>query len=81
MGAQTTPANDTARGKNFEEKQDILGRDAARGWTSEVQREAMDIEGIHVAVLYPTRGLRALVLEDDMDARRRHRACLQRLAL
>ena len=63
----TTPANDTARGKNFEAKQDILGSDAARGWTSEVQLEAMDIEGIDVAVLYPTRGLRALVLE-DMEA-------------
>ena len=63
----TTPANDTARGKNFEAKQDILGSDAARGWTSEVQLEAMDVEGIDVAVLYPTRGLRALVLE-DMEA-------------
>ena len=34
---------------------------------SQVQLEAMDIEGIDVAVLYPTRGLRALVVE-DMDA-------------
>ena len=57
----TTPANDPAKGKNFEEKQNILGNDAARGWTSEVQLEAMDIEGIDIAVLYPTRGLRALV--------------------
>ena len=57
---KSTPQNNTARGKNFEEKQDIFGKDAARGWTSEVQLEAMDIEGIDVAVLYPTRGLRAL---------------------
>ena len=64
---KSTPENNTARGKNFDQKQDIFGRDAARGWTSEVQLEAMDIEGIDVAVLYPTRGLRALVLE-DMDA-------------
>ena len=64
---KTTPQNDTARGQNFDKKQDIFGRDAARGWTSEVQLEAMDIEGIDVAVLYPTRGLRALV-DDDMDS-------------
>src|SRR5499426_2513347 len=64
---KSTPQNNTARGKNFDQKQDIFGRDAARGWTSEVQLEAMDTEGIDVAVLYPTRGLRALVLT-DMDA-------------
>ena len=63
---KTTPANDPAKGKNFEEKQNILGNDAARGWTSEVQLEAMDIEGIDIAVLYPTRGLRALV-DERMD--------------
>jgi hypothetical protein len=34
---KSTPANNTARGKNFDQKQDIFGRDAARGWTSEVQ--------------------------------------------
>ncbi len=60
----TTPENDTARGQNFDKKQDIFGRDSARGWSSEVQLEAMDIEGIDRAVLYPTRGLRALVMED-----------------
>ncbi|HLN84707.1 MAG TPA: amidohydrolase family protein [Candidatus Binatia bacterium] len=64
---KSTPQNNTARGKNFDQKQDIFGRDAARGWTSEVQLEAMDTEGIDVAVLYPTRGLRALVLP-NMDA-------------
>ncbi|HVO95736.1 MAG TPA: amidohydrolase family protein, partial [Terriglobales bacterium] len=63
----STPANNTARGRNFDQKQDIFARDAARGWSSSVQLEAMDTEGIDVAVLYPTRGLRALVLE-DMDA-------------
>ena len=64
---KSTPQNNTARGKNFEEKQDIFGNDAARGWTSEVQLDAMDIEGIDVAVLYPTRGLRALV-DERLDA-------------
>src|SRR5690349_3178865 len=39
------------------------GSDAARGWTSEVQLEAMDHEGLDIAVLYPTRGLRAMVDE------------------
>ena len=40
----------------------------------EVQLEAMDIEGIDVAVLYPTRGLRALVV-NDMEAGFRRRIC------
>ena len=79
---KSTPKNDTSRGKNFEAKQDIFGNDAARGWTSEVQLEAMDIEGIDIAVLYPTRGLRALV-DDRLDRRLRrgHCARLQRLAV
>src|SRR5574339_353799 len=66
--ARKTPSTGNAAvGKNFEEKQQILGNDAARGWTSEVQLEAMDIEGIDIAVLYPTRGLRALV-DERLDA-------------
>lgn len=60
----TAPAPaDTARGRNFEEKQILFGDDAKRGWTSEVQLEAMDHEGLDIAVLYPTRGLRAMVDE------------------
>src|ERR687896_1584341 len=55
------------RGHNFNKNQTIYRSHAERGWTAEVQLEAMDIEGIDVAVLYPTRGLRALVVE-DMDA-------------
>src|SRR4029453_52257 len=57
-GNKSRPQKKTARDKNFEQKQDIVGRAAAHGWTSEVQLEAMDTEGIDVAVLYPTRGLR-----------------------
>jgi uncharacterized protein len=64
---KTTRQNDSARGQNFERNQTIYRADAERGWTAEVQLEAMDTEGIDVAVLYPTRGLRALVI-DDMDA-------------
>ena len=56
----TTPQTIRARAK-FRGETRYFGNDAARGWTSEVQLEAMDIEGIDVAVLYPTRGLRALV--------------------
>ena len=63
----TTRQNDTARGANFEKNQTLYHSDAARGWSADVQLEAMDTEGIDVAVLYPTRGLRALVV-DDMDA-------------
>lgn len=64
---KTTRANNSARGHNFERNQQIYRSYSERGWSAEVQLEAMDIEGIDVAVLYPTRGLRALVV-DDMDA-------------
>ena len=37
-----------------------------RGWTGEAQLEAMDAEGIDVAVIYPSRGLYALTIP-DMD--------------
>jgi uncharacterized protein len=53
----TTRQNDSARGRNFERNQNVYRGDAERGWTAEVQLEAMDIEGIDVAVLYPTRGV------------------------
>lgn len=33
-----------------------------RGWTAKVQLEAMDTEGIDVAVIYPSRGLFALTI-------------------
>lgn len=59
--------SDSERGHNFDRNQEIYRSYAEKGWTAEVQLEAMDIEGIDVAVLYPTRGLRALVV-DDMDA-------------
>src|SRR5262249_875703 len=41
---------------------------AERGWRSRVQLEGMDIEGIDVAVVYPSRGLFALTTP-DMDPR------------
>jgi len=48
------------RGHNFAKNQGIYRSHAERGWSAEVQLEAMDTEGIDVAVLYPTRGLQAL---------------------
>src|SRR5262249_59712294 len=54
-------------GNNLERNQQGYRSYAERGWTAEVQLEARDIEGIDVAVLYLTRGLRALVV-DDMEA-------------
>ena len=53
----TTRQNDSARGQNFERNQTLYRSDAERGWNAEVQLEAMDTEGIDVAVLYPTLGI------------------------
>lgn len=61
---RTTRQNRSDRGHNFERNQEFYRTYAERGWTAEVQLEAMDIEGIDIAVLYPTRGLRALVVPD-----------------
>lgn len=41
---------------------------AERGWTSDVELEGMDIEGIDVAVVFPSRGLYALSIP-NMDSR------------
>jgi predicted TIM-barrel fold metal-dependent hydrolase len=61
---KTTRKNNSARGQNFERNQEVYRSYAERGWNAELQLEAMDIEGIDIAVLYPTRGLRALVVPD-----------------
>src|SRR5436305_5334854 len=49
------------RGHNFERNQALYREDAARGWSGEVQREAMDVEGLDAAVMFPSRGLNVLV--------------------
>ena len=70
-GNQTTEGNRADRGHNFERNQGIYRSYAERGWSNDSQLEAMDIEGIDVGVLYPTRGLRALVepgIEPDFAA-------------
>ena len=67
-GLPDVHAGNVTQGHNFEKNQGIYGDHSARGWAADVQLEAMDIEGIDVAVLYPTRGLQALS-EGDMDPR------------
>jgi predicted TIM-barrel fold metal-dependent hydrolase len=52
------------RGHNYERNQDLYRHHAQRGWTAEVQLEAMDVEGIDVAVLFPSRGLSVLTHPD-----------------
>src|SRR5258708_20301857 len=58
----TTRQNDSARGQNFKRNQSVYRSDAERGWTPEVQLEAMDIEGIDVAALSTPRALPALLV-------------------
>jgi predicted TIM-barrel fold metal-dependent hydrolase len=53
------------RGRNFNKNQDLYRDHAERGWSPEVQLEAMDSEGIDVAVLFPTRGLGILTYPDQ----------------
>jgi uncharacterized protein len=48
------------RGRNYEKNQILYRDDARRGWGPEVQLDAMDNEGIDVAVLFPSRGLSVL---------------------
>jgi len=49
------------RGHNYERNQALYRDDAARGWSGEVQLEAMDTEGLDAAVMFPSRGLNVLV--------------------
>ena len=56
------------RGHNFDKNQDLYADHASRGWTADCQIEAMNIEGIDVATLFPTRGLHTLA-EPDMEPR------------
>ena len=54
-------------GKQFQNDHVRYGEHQQRGWTNQVQLEAMEAEGIDVAVLYPTRGLHALALKLGSD--------------
>lgn len=48
------------RGKNYERNQKLYADHSRRGWTPDVQLEAMDAEGLDAAVMFPSRGLLAL---------------------
>ncbi len=52
------------RGHDYARNQDRWRPFQERGWTSKIQLEAMDTEGIDVAVVYPSRGLFALTIPD-----------------
>ena len=64
VGASRNP--NQPGGHNYERNQKLYATHAARGWSTEVQLEAMDVEGLDVAVLFPTRGLHTLA-EPFMD--------------
>ena len=53
-------------GHIFHRNQQLFKTHMERGWSSQVQLEAMDEEGIDLAVLYPSRGLNVLSIP-DMD--------------
>jgi uncharacterized protein len=65
-GMPARPVNSLGNGKTYNRDVNRYQGYHDRGWTSEVQLEAMDIEGIDVATLYPTRGLHTLA-EPNMD--------------
>jgi uncharacterized protein len=54
------------KGHNYARNQTLYADHAERGWTPEVQLEAMDVEGIDAAVLFPTRGL-GMLTRPNMD--------------
>jgi predicted TIM-barrel fold metal-dependent hydrolase len=56
-----TPFRPARRGHNYERNQALYADDSARGWSGEVQLEAMDREGLDAAVMFPSRGLNVLV--------------------
>ena len=64
-GVRSTNPNQ-AGGHNYERNQKLYASHAERGWSTEVQLEAMDVEGLDIAVLFPTRGLHTLA-EPFMD--------------
>jgi predicted TIM-barrel fold metal-dependent hydrolase len=59
IGAQDSRAI-IANGHNYERNQRLYADHSSRGWTTECQIEAMDAEGLDLAVLFPSRGLHAL---------------------
>jgi predicted TIM-barrel fold metal-dependent hydrolase len=64
IGVKGNP--NTPGGHNFDRNQELYANHAARGWDTHVQLEAMDVEGLDIAVLFPTRGLHTLA-EPNME--------------
>ena len=64
-GAGGTTIN--RRGHNYEKNQVLYQEHSSRGWDSYCQLEAMEAEGIDVAVMFPSRGLSVLT-RPDIDA-------------
>jgi predicted TIM-barrel fold metal-dependent hydrolase len=56
------------RGHNYQRNQTLYREHAERGWGPACQLEAMDVEGLDAAVLFPTRGLSVLT-RPNMDPR------------
>ena len=52
------------KGHNYEKNQVLYRDHASRGWDSACQMEAMETEGIDVAVMFPSRGLSVLTRPD-----------------
>ena len=52
------------KGHNYEKNQVLYKEHSSRGWDSYCQLEAMEAEGIDVAVMFPSRGLSVLTRPD-----------------
>lgn len=59
------------RGRTFDKLQLIYAEHARRSWSPECQLEAMEIEGIDTAIMFPSRGLLVLTMP-DMEPRYAH---------
>jgi uncharacterized protein len=66
--AGAADASRRRQGRDYARNQERWRPFQERGWTAKVQLEAMDMEGIDVAVIYPSRGLFALTIP-DMESR------------
>jgi hypothetical protein len=63
-GAGAADAGRRWQGHDYAHNQERWRPFQKRGWTAQVQLDAMDTEGIDVAVIYPSRGLFALTIAD-----------------
>jgi predicted TIM-barrel fold metal-dependent hydrolase len=60
----STPRRQERQGRNYQRNQALYREHAARGWRGEVQLEAMEVEGLDAAVMFPSRGLNVLIGSD-----------------